>query len=59
MHNIIYSNTYIDVVEDTIEDVVYLSITDYRDNTHYTEDFTKEELVVILKDMIKALGEAE
>ena len=59
MHNIIYSSTYIDVVEDTTEDVVYLSITDYRDNTYYTEDFTKEELVVILKDMIKALGEAE
>lgn len=59
MHNIIYSSKYMDVVEDTIEDVVYLSITDYRDNTHYTEDFTKEELVVILKDMIKALGEAE
>ena len=55
MHNIIYSSVYIDVVEDTTEDVVYLSITDYRDNTHYTEDFTKEELVVILKDMIKVL----
>ena len=57
MHNIIYSSTYIDVVEDTTEDVVYLSITDYRDNTHYTEDFSKEELIVILKDMINALGE--
>ena len=55
MHNIICSSKYIDVVEDTTEDVVYLSITDYRDNTHYTEDFTKEELVVILKDMIKVL----
>ena len=53
MHNIIYSSKYIDVVEDVAEDVVYLSITDYRDNTHYTQDFTKEELVVILKDMIK------
>ena len=59
MHNIIYSSKSVDLVEDTIEDTVYLSITDYRDNTHYTEDFTKEELVVILKDMIKALGEAE
>ena len=57
MHNIIYSSTYIDVVEDTTEDVVYLSITDYRDNTYYTEDFTKEELVVILKDMLELLGE--
>lgn len=56
MHNIIYSSEYIDVVEDTIEDVVYLSITDYRDNTHYTEDFSKEELIVILKDMINVLG---
>ena len=56
MHNIIYSSKYIDVVEDTIEDVVYLSITDYCYNTHYTEDCTKEELVVILKDMIKVLG---
>ena len=55
MHNIIYSSTYIDVVEDITEDVVYLSITDYRDNTHYTEDFSKEELVVILKDIIKVL----
>ena len=55
MHNIIYSSTYIDVVEDTAEDLVYLSITDYRDNTHYTEDFTKEELIAMLKDMIKVL----
>ena len=55
MHNIIYSSKYIDVVEDTTEDVVYLSITDYRDNTHYTEDFSKEELIVILKDMINTL----
>ena len=55
MHNIIYSSKSIDLVEDTAEDTVYLSITDYRDNTHYTEDFTKEELVVILKDMIKVL----
>ena len=57
MHSIIYSSTCIDVVEDTTEDLVYLSITDYRDNTHYTEDFTKEELVVILKDMLEVLGE--
>lgn len=55
MHNIIYSSKYIDVVEDTLEDVVYLSITDYRDNTHYTEDCTKEELVVVLKDILKVL----
>ena len=55
MHNIIYSSKYIDVVEDVAEDLVYLSITDYRDNTHYTEDFSKEELVAILKDMIKVL----
>ena len=55
MHNIIYSSKSVDLVEDTIEGTVYLSITDYRDNTHYTEDFTKEELVVILKDMIKVL----
>ena len=57
MHNIIYSSRHIDVVEDTTEDVVYLSITDYRDNTHYTEDFTKEELIAMLKDMINVLGE--
>ena len=57
MHNIIYSSKYIDVVEDTTEDVVYLSITDYRDNTHYTEDFSKEDLIVILKGMIDVLGE--
>ena len=56
MHNIIYSSKSIDLVEDTAESTVYLSITDYRDNTHYTEDFSKEELVVILKDMINALG---
>lgn len=57
MHNIIYSSKSIDLVEDTTEDTVYLSITDYRDNTHYTEDFSKEELVTILKDMINVLGE--
>ena len=57
MHNIIYSSKSIDLVEDTNEDTVYLSITDYRDNTHYTEDLSKEYLIVILKDMINALGE--
>ena len=57
MHNIIYSSKYIDVVEDTTEDVVYLSITDYRDNTHYTEDCTKEELINLLKSIVDSLGE--
>ena len=57
MHNIIYSSAYIDVVEDTTEDVVYLNITDYYGSTLYTEDFTKEELIAMLKDMIKVLGE--
>ena len=56
MHNIIYSSKSIDLVEDTTEGTVYLSITDYRDNTHYTEDFSKEQLIVILKDMIDVLG---
>ena len=55
MHNIIYSSKSIDLVEDTAEDTVYLSITDYRDNTYYTEDFSKEELIVILKDMVNTL----
>ena len=55
MHNIIYSSKSIDLVEDTTEDTVYLSITDYSDNTHYTEDFSKEDLIVILKDMINVL----
>ena len=57
MHNIIYSSKSVDLVEDTTEDTVYLSITDHRDNTHYTEDFSKEELIVILKDIISVLGE--
>ena len=57
MHNIIYSSKSIDLVEYTAEDTVYLSIADYSDNTHYTEDFSKEDLIVILKDMINALGE--
>ena len=56
MHNIIYSSMYIDVVEDTIEDVVYLSITDYYGSTLYTEDFTKEELINLLKSIIDSLG---
>lgn len=55
MHNIVYSSKSIDLVEDTTEDTVYLSITDYSDNTHYTEDFSKEDLIVILKDMISVL----
>ena len=59
MHNIIYSSKSIDLVEDTTEDTVYLTVTDYRDNTHYTEDFSKEELVTILKDMINVLGETK
>ena len=57
MHNIIYSSKSIDLVEDTTEDTVYLSITDYRDNTHYTEDFGKEELINILKSIVDSLGE--
>ena len=57
MHNIIYSSKSIDLIEDTTEDTVYLSITDYRDNTHYTEDFSKEELINILKSIIDSLGE--
>lgn len=57
MHNIIYSSKSIDLVEDTTEDTVYLSITDYRDNTHYTEDFSKEELINILKSIVDSLGE--
>ena len=57
MHNIIYSSKSIDLVEDTDEATVYLSITDYRDNTHYTEDFGKEELIVILKNIINSLVE--
>lgn len=57
MHNIIYSSKSLDLIEDTTEDVVYLSVTDYRDNTHYTEDCTKEELLVILKGMIDVLEE--
>ena len=57
MHNIIYSSKSIDLVEDTTEDTVYLSITDYYGSTLYTEDFSKEDLIVILKDMIKVLGE--
>lgn len=57
MHKIVYSSKSIDLIEDTTEDVVYLSITDYRDNTHYTEDFTKEELLAILKGMISVLEE--
>lgn len=55
MHNIIYSSKSIDLVEDITESTVYLSVTDYRDNTHYTEDFSKEELLVILKGMISVL----
>lgn len=57
MHNIIYSSKSIDLVEYTNEDTVCLSITDYRDNTHYTEDFSKEELINILKSIIDSLGE--
>ena len=57
MHNIIYSSKSIDLVEDTAEGTVYLSVTDYRDNTHYTEDFSKEELIVILKGMVSVLEE--
>ena len=57
MHSIIYSSKSIDLIEDTTEDTVYLSITDYRDNTHYTEDFGQEELIVILKSIINSLVE--
>ena len=50
-----YSNEDIEVVHDLREDLYYLSIVYNCCVSDCTNDYTKQELVVILKDMINVL----
>ena len=55
MKSIIYSNEDIELVHDLREDLYYLSIVYNCCVNDCTNDYTKQELVVILKDMISVL----
>ena len=50
-----YSNEDIELLCDLREDLYYLSIVDKRCVNDCTNDYTKQELVAILKDMINVL----
>lgn len=53
----IYRKDNIDLTYDTNEDIYYISL-DGGDNTglvYCTQDYTKEELISILKEMVKTL----
>ena len=50
-----YSNEDIELLCDLREDLYYLSIVDKYCVRSYTNDYTKQELVAILKDMINVL----
>ena len=50
-----YSNEDIEVVHDLREDLYYLSIAYNSCVSDCTNDYTKQELVAILKDMINVL----
>ena len=55
MESVIYSNKDIEVVHDLREDLYYLSIVYNCCVNDCTNDYTKQELVVILKDIISVL----
>ena len=55
MESVIYSNEDIEVTHDLREDLYYLSIMYSSCVSYCTNDYTKQELVVILKDMISVL----
>ncbi len=55
MESVIYSNKDIEVVHDLREDLYYLSIVYNCCVNDCTNDYTKQQLVVILKDMISVL----
>ena len=50
-----YSNEYIELLCDLREDLYYLSIAYNSCVSDCTNDYTKQELVVILKDIISVL----
>ena len=51
----LYSNEDIELVHDLREDLYYLSIVYDSCVSDCTNDYTKQELVAILKDMINVL----
>ena len=51
----LYSNEDIELVFDSGEDLYYLSIVEKCCVRSCTNDYTKQELVAILKDMINVL----
>ena len=50
-----YSNEDIELLCDLREDLYYLSIVDKCCGSDCTNDYTKQELVAILKDIISVL----
>ena len=50
-----YSNEDIELLCDLREDLYYLSIVDKCCVSDCTNDYTKQELIAILKDMINVL----
>lgn len=57
MLEIIYRKDNINLVYDIEEDLFYLRVGGiYNDDVvSYTQDYAKEELITILKDMVKTL----
>ena len=55
MESVIYSNKDIELLCDLREDLYYLSIVDKCCVRACTNDYTKQELVTMLKDMINVL----
>ena len=51
----LYSNEDIELEFDSGEDLYYLSITYDSCVRDFTNDYTKQELVIILKDMLSVL----
>lgn len=52
----IYRKDNIELMYDTEEDVFYIRVG-IENMAYCTQDYTKEELITILKDMIKLLEE--
>lgn len=50
----IYSSNELSIMYDVVEDLVYIKVKDLFGEA-VTRDYTKQELVSILKDMIKVL----
>lgn len=55
MEEKVYSDKHIELFHDIFADDVYINVIDFFGNNCCTRDYTKEELTIILKDMLKFL----